>query len=221
MDSNKKYCIINAGLGNWYPKGSERLKKSLNYTGFTGEVLIYDSFPDNGFNKENKYNIKAACLQDAIEKGYTHILWADCSMWAINDPMPIFDIMNDKGFYAETNGNNCAQECNDFVLNEFQITRDEAEKISMCSSGLIGVNIENELGKCFAEQWIQASKNSLFNGSREHDSQSKDKRFLYHRQDQSVASLIINKLGLELLPLGTYWGYFPQGENKLFQCRGI
>lgn len=222
MESHVKYCVINAGTGQWYVRGSKRLERSLNFEGFGGDILIWSDFPTDVYDKNCAYNIKAACLEEAINRGYTHVLWADCSMWAVGNVDKLFDYINDEGFYAETNGNNCAQECNDYIINHYQITRDEAEAIPMCSSGLLGVNINNPKGKAFAEEWIEAAKSGLFNGSRNHDGQSQDKRFLHHRQDQSAASLLCNKLGIKLLTLGTFWEYYPKTKDStIFLCRGM
>lgn len=223
-----KNVIINAAVGGWYPKGQKRLIDSLIHHGYAGDILKWtNEWPNGNYNGANPYEIKASALEQAINAGYTHILWVDCSMWAIKNPQPIFNILINEPIYVETNGYNCSQECSDASIEYFGITRDEAEKLPMCSSGLLGINYSNPLGKQFADEWIQAAKNGAFNGSREHANQSEDERFLHHRQDQSIASLIMNKLGIKMRTLGTHFAYYPgiygteQNNNTIFFCQGI
>jgi hypothetical protein len=47
-------------------------------------------------------------------------------------------------------------------------------------------------------RFFQAAKDRAFAGSREHGGQSQDPRFLFHRQDQSAASLIAGTSGMRL-----------------------
>lgn len=216
-------AIVNASINQWWTKGSDRLRDSLRQVRFNGTPLIFkDYWPHHGFDKSNIYNLKAAALSYVINAGYKQILWADSSMWAIKNPQPIFDYLTKEGFYAESNGANAAQECSDKCLQYFGINRDQAEKIPMCSSGLIGFDLTNENGYNFAIDWIDSCKNGVWSGSRTHDNQSSDPRFLYHRQDQSAASLIISKLGLKMFPLGKFWNYDPTETNEtIFKCRGM
>lgn len=214
-------AIINVAIGQWYPKGQQRLIDSLKYN-FDGEILTWDKFPLVGYDETNLYNVKAAALESTIKQGYKLILWADCSMYAISDVTPIFNIIEKEGFYVETNGMNCSQECSDICLNYFNVNRNDAENMPMCSSGLLGINIEHYQGLKFAEKWIKSAKDGIFAGSRLHDGQSMDFRFKWHRQDQSAASIIANQLGLNMYKLGTYMDYAPNENKKLiFLCQGM
>lgn len=221
MESNK--CVINAALGGWYPKGQLRLISSLEYNAFDGDIVtLTDEWYSEEFDKSNPYNIKISALKKAIDLEYTTILWLDCAIFAIRPIQPIFDIIKKDGFYCETNGYNAAEECSDACLNYFGISRDEAEKIQMCSSAVIGFDLKHKKGKKFAEMWIQSCKDGVFNGSRLHDGQSMDFRFKWHRQDQSAASLIINKLSLKLYELGNLWNYAPySNENTVMLNQGM
>jgi hypothetical protein len=203
MDSNIKACIINAALGSWYPKGQERLVRSLVYHGFQWDILTWTDWPNDNYDKSNPYNVKAAAFEEALKKGYTHILWLDCSVWALQHPEKMFDRINEQGYYINTSGHNCAQICADACLEYFGISRDEAETMESCSSGIMGINTLHPLGGQFLQRFIQAAKDGAFAGSRLHDNQSADPRFLFHRQDQSVASILFYQLG---------WNKFDQWE---------
>lgn len=223
MESGVKACIINVAIGGWYPKGQERLRRSLIHHGFNHDIFMWDEWPNNNFDKSCPYNIKAAALQEAINMGYSHILWLDASVWAVSDPNRIFDIINHEGYYIGNSGYNCAQSCNDKCLKYFGITRDEAEHIPDCASGILGLHLGNPKGREFANRWIKAAKDGAFSGSRNHDNQSNDPRFLFHRQDQSAASLIAHSLGMNLTPFGSVVAYYEKqlDDNTIFTLRGM
>lgn len=225
MESHIKACIINAAIGGWYPQGQKRLVRSLVHHGFNWEILTWDKWPNNNFDKSCNYNVKAAAFEEAIEKGFTHILWLDCSVWAIKDPNPIFDIINHDGYYFWSNGYNCAQECSDKCLEYFGVSRDLAETWKVASTSMFGLNITNPVGMEFVHRFIQSARDGVFSGSRFHDGQSSDPRFLHHRQDQSAASIILNQLGCKIHTPGEFsWYYNEQGpipEEVIFVMRGM
>lgn len=217
-----KRIIINAHTGNgWYPSGQHRLKNSLLDVDWK-DILFFDNPHINEvYNPESKYTVKSAAIKQAVDEDYQQILWLDCSMIADKNPQPIFDKIEADGFYCETNGYFASQECNDKSLLYFGISRDEAELIPMISSGMMGMNIESDLGREFYYGFIKASQQGIFDGSRFHDNQSYDYRFMHHRQDQSVASLLLYKLGYKPTPLGTYLNYSTPNDNTIFVCRGM
>lgn len=224
MESSVKHCILNASNGYaWYPKGTQRLKRSLIYYGFNGDILAYETWPNMLFDINNPYNVKPSAFMEALDLGYTHILWLDCSVWAIRDPNPIFDEINEKGYYFWSSGYNCAQVCSDACLDYFKVKRNDAEKMPDCSTSMFGLNLNNPTAKEFLRLWLLAAQEGAFNGSRLHDNQSQDPRFLFHRQDQSAASIILNKLGMKLTPPGVYSEYYTENPKKstIFLMRGM
>jgi len=221
--ASPKSVIINAGKGFWYPKGTKRLVQSLKDVEWDGDVLTWYDYPNNEFDKTCPYTIKASCFLEAIKRGYTQILWCDSSVWAIKNPKPIFDYINENGYFFWKSGHNCAQTCSDNCLNYFGVDRDTAESYDDCSSGVLGVNLKSNIGKEFIETWIKSAKDGVFHGSRLHDNQSKDHRFMFHRQDQSAASVIIGKMGLVMEDVGVHCAYYNEKlpESIIFTMRGM
>jgi len=199
MENINKAVIINAGIGGWYGLGSRRLEKSLNFVGWAGNTLIWaDEYPPNSHNhNEVPYYMKIAAFEEAIRQGFTYILWVDSSFWAVENPMKMFDIINEQGFWFFSSGYNLAQSVNDNALNYVGKTRDEAEQQTEWASGCVGINLENPNGKALYEKWKFYMDAGLSKGSRLHDNQSADPRFLFHRQDQSCLNLAIWELGLK------------------------
>jgi len=140
-----------------------------------------------------------------MKQGYTQILWLDAPIVAVRDISPVFDLIQKHGYLTMQNGVwNCAQTVSDACLRYFNVSRDEAEKVSECQSGIMGFDLNNPNGKTLLEKFIQAHKDGAGNGSRFHDNQSSDPRFKFHRQDQSVLSLSSHVLNLRhIIPLNT------------------
>lgn len=225
MDSKTKHCIIN-GHDNrgWYQQGAKRLERSLVYHGFNGDFISLDYSEHKDYDETCPYTLKAIALERAINKGYKRIMWLDCSVWAINDPNPIFDVITHEGWYFWKSGYNCAQSCSDKCLEYFKASRDEAEKMIECSTSMFGLNMDNPKSIEFAKRFIQSSKDGAFHGSRLHDNQSEDKRFLFHRQDQSAASIILNQLEMTIHEPNIYSCYYDaknMNESIIFTMRGM
>jgi hypothetical protein len=221
-----KICIVNAGIGNWYAVGSRRLRRSLNEVGFAGDIITWeDAYPPNSPpHNEVPYYFKIAAFEWALYRGYTHILWCDSSFWAVKDPMPIFDIMNEQGYYMFSTGYNLAQTCNDNTLFTLGISRDDIEPYTEWATGCVGINFENPTGRNLYKLWKEYMDIGLSVGSRNHDGQSNDPRFKHHRQDQSCWSLACyqlkarNERGLDHV---AYYGTGHNPEQLIFYIRGI
>jgi len=105
----------------------------------------------------------------------------------------------------------------------FAVDRDEAEGMPDCSTSMFGVNLNNPLAQTFIDKFLEAAEYGGFEGSREHDNQSKDPRFLFHRQDQACASIILNKLGMKMYEPGIYSSYYEpkMNDSVIFVMRGM
>ena len=199
MELHNKPCIISVGVGGWYSHGIDRLERSLIFNGYAGDMIFWrDEYPENcPSHKDNPYAFKIYAFREAFKRGYKIVGWADCSFWAIQNPIPLFDIVNDKGNFGFRSGYNCAQTCSDALLKESGITRDEAEKLPETATGLVLFNIENPDGKKVFDNWADLCDKGLFKNSRIHDiMDSRDERFLFGRQDQSAYNMALYKAGV-------------------------
>lgn len=190
-------CIVSVGAGGTYPKGVDRLERSLLQHGFDGEMILYRELPPGApTHAAIPYAMKLTALKIAEDRGYRSLLWLDASMVCIRNPKDMFDEIAEKGYYLSRSGWNCAQSVSDACLELFGVTRDQAELWPECASGTVGMDLNTAIGREFFDRWYESSLNGAFNGSRDHDNQSSDPRFKFHRQDQSAASLIANQMGL-------------------------
>jgi len=198
MENINKAVIICAGIGGWYGHGVKRLEKSLNFVGWAGDVMTWTDYPTPECYKHDHipYYMKIAAFEEALKKGYTHICWVDASFYAVSNPMPLFDLINEQGYYFFSSGYNLAQSVNDRALAAVGLSRDEAADVTEWATGCVGINFENPDGKKLYTQWKDYMDAGLSIGGRNHDGGSNDPRFLHHRQDQSCMSLAAWKLGL-------------------------
>jgi hypothetical protein len=200
--------VINAAIGHWYPKGQARLARSLAKH-YGGHTLLFDRFPTPGYNESNPYNVKASCFEAAIAQEYTQILWLDCSAWAIRNIEPIFQRIQERGFYLASSGWDASQTCNDRLLNHHGITRDQSVGIPDTATGTLGIDLNSDKARAFILDFISYARAGMFAGNRVHDIRdSPDPRFKFSRQDQSAATLLAHRHGLtpldELGGLTTY-----------------
>lgn len=217
-----KPILINVGIGGWYPRGSKRLQRSFIEHGFDGEYNIWDRWPDWDGPKTSIYEVKAAALQHAINNGFRQIIWADCSVWALRDITPFVERIRKDGYWFGQSGYKASETATDAQLECFGITRDEADLMPDCASGLFGLDLDSKKGNLFANWWIHYAKKGAFAGSRFHDNQSQDPRFKFGRQDQSAASLILASLRMQLSDFGEFAGYkWDSKEKVIFACEGM
>lgn len=219
MESINKAVIINCGVNGWYGHGSRRLAKSLNFVGWAGETIIYaDEYPPFSHRHEDvPYYMKIALFEEAIQRGFTHILYVDSSFWAIQNPMHIFDLINDKGVVGFRTGYNMAETSSDAALNHFGFTRDEAELLPEIASGMCGIRIDNPDGGRVYQLWKEAMDLGLSKNSRTHDiNDSADPRMKFARQDQTLWALSIHKCGLNIddADIVAYYNGGNPGYNK-------
>jgi hypothetical protein len=80
----------------------------------------------------------------------------------------------------------------------------------MLASGCLGLNFTHEAANKFLDEWEITAKNGSFIGAWINDNLevSPDLRVRGHRHDQTAASVIACKLGMDLLPIHTFFGYY-------------
>ncbi len=215
--------FLSAGIGHWYPAGTDRLRASLVAQGWPWDIKIWrDEWPHGDFPRESVYTCKAAAFQRAIELGYETIIWGDASITAVRSLDKFVDVINAKGYWIGQSGYNCAQVCSDRMLAYFGVDRNDAEKMHDTATGLFGVNLKNAVVRELILTWIQAGRDGAFRGSRNHAGQSRDPRFMFGRQDQAAMSVIAGKLGVRLDNFLTHCKFaWDIDAGQEFHCQGM
>jgi hypothetical protein len=222
-----KRAIINAYTGEgWYKNGQARLMRSLagvdaDKFAWNEEDLRFSTY----YDPTCPYTIKAAAFDKAIRLGYEQIIWLDCSVQVVKPLTDWFELINTDGYYFMTGGWNCAQECNDYSLSFFGFTRDQAELMPCLWSCIFAVDLRFDKPRQVMDEFLESCKLGVFHGSRHHDGQSQDARFLHHRQDQSALSLAFHRAGIEKIHLPhIHMAYTGMGaevkDSTLFTVQG-
>lgn len=217
-------AFLNAAIGTgWYGAGQKRLRTSLEQHGFKGDYLFWrNEWPSNKFPRDCVYTVKADAFDAAIRGKYTTIIWGDCSIYAVRDMQRFVDRINTNGYWIGQSGYNASQTASDAQLAYFGVDRDWAEKTHDCATGIFGVNMDFEKPRQFIERWVQAGLDGAFRGSRQHGRQSKDPRFMFCRQDQSAASIVLGQVGM---PLGLFQNEvtfrWDNHVDQTFRCQGL
>lgn len=223
MESNKKACLITAAWAGWYARGSDRLVRSMVNHGWNYDILQWkDQQINDFFDSKYPYTVKAAALHEAIEQGYTHILWMDCSQWVTGDPNVLMQQIDDNGGLFIYSGFNLAQTSADSDLQWSTIDRNQAEILPEIWSCTFGINLLTEQGKHFVNYFFDALYHGVFNTPRTHSGLSKDPRFLHARQDQTAVSWAYHLSGYNIAQ--DPWNilkYYDGQPDKLIQMRGM
>jgi hypothetical protein len=224
--------IVNVAVSDyysWYRAGQQRLLNSLKQNNNNSNYefsLSHDSLYGN------PYSDKIMSIYYAYKRGYKYILYLDCSIRAIKNTEPIWNYIQEKGYYLykSQEEENCAVTSNDHCLSCYGVTRDSAENILECSSSVFGISLETDFGQQFIEDIAKSVSNGAVNGIKwpteeQRLIESADPRFKHHRQDQSVISLVAGKLNLPMEQEGHFvsrWenAKITMNENIIFTLKG-
>lgn len=224
MELHHKPCIISVGIGAGYAAGIDRLDQSLRYNGFLGDTMFWKDYPKGcpRHEGEGQYNFKVFAFNAARAKGYKIIMWCDASLYAIADPMPMFDFINDKGLYFFKSGYPLSATATDRLLNG-SIKRESLVDVPEFATGCVGINFDNPWGRVFFQGWEALMEQGLFGGNRVYDERdSRHPLFKFSRQDQSVASMVLHKLDITTAGEDKNWiSYYPnKTESTIFFVKG-
>lgn len=217
----KKYVVSFAdGVGH-YAKALMRLDLSLKQVGFGGEFEIFKGINDyahiesphhKGSPDAVPYAFKAYSIRKAIEEGADLLLWCDSVVYATKSLTPIFQHIKEKGYlFFDNIGYSIGDYTSDACLNKFGMSREEAFNSKMIMACVMGFDVHNPTTKLFLDRYIAAAGDGVsYPGSwtNENLQVANDMRVKGHRHDQSVASILIKQMGLEITRAqDTYFAY--------------
>lgn len=183
-----KRCIVSYADTPHYQSKMKRLDESLKGR-FDGDFISFTHHSQIGSpsHKEVPYAFKPYAIQKAINLGYETILWLDSPIHAIKDLSPVFEYIEQHGFmFFDNIGHTLGMWTNDKCLEYFNIPREQAMKIQMIMACAIGINIQNILAVNFFNLYRHLI--DLYPGPHSN-----------HRHDQSVASCLIYRQGLDII----------------------
>lgn len=213
----------------------ERLFKSLKSVGYKGdiwtfrnEILISDNCP---LHSEVPYAFKAHAIKRAIDEGYEIIVWADAAVYAVKPIDSFLAWIEAHGYIFFKNlGFTVGDYTSDDCLNKFEWDRQKAFNHDMIMACLFGLNVNNKKAMKFFDAYYKAALDGSYLGAwtNNNGEVSEDMRVRGHRHDQSVASIAIADIGMEMIPgQKTFFAYTEHkkvmeiSKNVCFLSQGI
>ena len=227
MELRNRPVIVSCGIGAGYGAGIDRLERSLHFHGWLGDTIFFKDYPEGcpHHSGVGQYNFKVYAINEAIKRGYKIILWLDASFYALRDPMPIFDYINEKGLYFFKSGYPLSATATDELIYYHGLEhRAMLTEVPEFATGAVGINIDNPLGSEFFRKWEQDCNQGLFGGNRVHDKRdSSHPLFKFSRQDQSSASAVLHKMGVKTAGEDRNWvSYYPtETKDTIFFIKGV
>lgn len=225
-----KVCIVNVSVGDensWYHRGSQRLFDSLRAVGYTGEIL-YKKKLKSAYG--SPYADKLAAIREAMGLGYEIIIYLDCSITALRPIDDMIDFIDKHGYYFYRTGFNCAQTATDYLLAVNDVDRNTAETWPETATNVIGIDCRKENGRKLVQMMADSVSNGSICGEKfptesQRLKMSKDPRFLFCRQDQSVISIAAHKLGMPPLAELNHFVFRwedprPMNPSVIFKLKG-
>lgn len=216
-----KRCIISFATGR-YNKVLGRLIHSIERCDESIDYLAYfDEYPKGcPTHQEVPYAFKAFVLKEAINQGYTSIIWMDSAVWIQHDITRLFDQIEREGHLIFRNGWTQANWSTDAQLEAFNLTRDEAESMPHPMACVIGFHVNDQ-----TIEWIHDYINAypLFVGAWNNNGNvcSQDMRCLGSRHDQTVLGFIANQYGLKFTNTEGLISYDINDTNSLLLTQGV
>lgn len=204
----KKVIVSFADGVGYYAKAMMRLEQSLKSVHFDG---VFKGINDYGHigSPHHKgspdavpYAFKALSIKKAMDEGADMILWCDSVVYATKSLDPIFDHIEKHGYlFFDNLGYSIGDYTSDACLRKFGISREDAFNSKMIMACVMGFDLRNNTALSFLEKYIGAALDGVSypgDWSNENLQVSNDMRVKGHRHDQSVASIIIKDMELEI-----------------------
>jgi len=170
--------------------------------GFDGDLLFWkDEYPPGcPTHQEQPYAFKVAALEMAIHRGECATLWCDGSVWFIKDPTPLFEQIEEKGYWIMSGGWHVSTWCSDAALPLLGIKREDYWEVPMISATMFGLDMQSEIARRVVGYMRARVRDGSLRGpwKNENGEASSDKRVLGHRHDQTALSVLAYKLGLNV-----------------------
>ena len=185
------------------------MKKSFSSIGES--VLCWtDAMPPNSPpHSVVPYAMKAHAIRAARDTGFDLVLWADACILPHGPIEPLWDRIEDDGYWISNNGWKNGEWCSDASLPLIGITREEAMAQKHVVATAFGLNLRSDIGAGIFDEYLRMAQNGAFCGPWKNDvgQASSDPRVLGHRHDQACLSAIAHRFGCVLTDPPSVFAY--------------
>lgn len=195
----------------------DRLSQSLDKVGYDGDRMFYNheahisgdcpyhKSDDLSLHSQGRvvpYGFKAYAIKKALDQGYDNIIWADAAIYATKDISKFIKHIEKEGYiFFDNIGFSIGDYTSDKCLEKFGWNRAKAFNHKMIMACLMGFNRNSPVALEFIEKYYQAARDGVSYIGSWHNTNgevSSDLRVKGHRHDQSVASILIEDLGMKI-----------------------
>ena len=204
--------IVNCGVGNHYPPLSRKVKgRCAEHEPDTWQLFYIECLPDGcPEHDKQQYAFKIFACEEAVKAGFRYLLWMDCTFHPVAPITPIWNKIEEQGWWVPGQGDSVLGHwASDAALEIYGISREEALKIRLVFSGLVGLDLHNPLGKAIWEDWKDLYQKGAFNGPHYNKPNeafkpmgnkfdghvSSNPAVQGHRHDESALAFILHKHG--------------------------
>lgn len=213
-------AVVNVATGR-FVKGQERLRSALPKFAGSCELRFWNGgMPRLSPPHESiPYAFKAFALRDAMFLGADLLLWCDASILPVRSLEPLWERIERDGYWFSKNGWSNYQWTADSAYAELMpgpIGRNVNKQIPHVVATAFGLNVRHPKGKAFLDEYYRlASETRAFCGPWKNTPETPcgPPDVLGHRHDQTAASVIAWRLGMELTSPPDIFAYAnPEGS---------
>lgn len=210
-----KRCIINVATGDFYCGLQDRLLRSfapcidratiyskamdpvynipiqLKYSNSKGiDLILWKDILPTGSKPhgESPYGFKAHAIKAAYQRDYTSVLWLDSPAYAVKeDVSPIFEKMEQEGYYVMSHIDNLENWVGDYALHNFGFRRETLYGYNLPSGSCYGFDLAKQ-GLYLFRELMETEAAGLFRSEHvivDH------KVIGSHRHDEALLALIL------------------------------
>ena len=226
-------CIVSCAVGGRYRPYGERLLASLHEpAGYTGSAFVwFDQWPPGSpAHRDMHYAFKFYAVKDALERGYTRVMWLDSAVYAVQAVENVWEETSRRGIYVAAGDEPLGEWISDQALDYFKVGRDEAMKERLCGGAIVGLDLAHAAAQEFFEWWGRLAKSGLFVTAHSKHAPdrmrsllvsdldeglvlSSDPRVKGHRSDEACYALMLKRLGVAAVKAEDWNRYMRSGYN--------
>lgn len=212
--------VVNVSTGE-FVAGALRLRKAVEAQGAGAETILWlDTLPSNcPSHSASPFAFKPYALREASDQEeHCSILWVDASIYPIRSMAPLWQKIENDGYYLCNNGWSNGEWTADTAYDDLGISREDNWKVKHCVAGVIGLDTRHQVARSFMEEYLRLSRTKAFQGptwNSNHPESVKNRgarpcgppEVRGHRHDQTAASVIAWKLGMQLSDPPAFFSY--------------
>lgn len=186
-----------------YQRGQKRLRaEMLKHSAGTAVLTWYDKLPPHSpTHQEVNYAFKAWAIEHARSIGHTRILWCDASIRPLRSVEPLWQLIEARGYWISDNGYRNSEWTARNTLPLLGVTQEQNEAIHHVATTAFGLDLRTDIGQSFADEFLRMARNGSFNGP------WRGGIGVQHRHDQTAASVIAWRLGMQLTEPPKWFAY--------------